>query len=106
MARPCAVPRRVDLAETPGEYGLHPQLGEAIMATFAMAVAVEQDMHVVTPSRRVHDVLATRAPELIYDVMVRGDRAEPPSPSELIDDLASLVVIGAFKSRRSSRPRS
>lgn len=79
-----------------GEYGVNPVLGEAIMATVAMALAERDGMDVVTPSGRVHDVLAARRAELVYNALVRGESVAAPPAQELIVRLASLVVIGAF----------
>lgn len=79
-----------------GEFGIHPVLGEAIMATVAMSLAERDGMDVVTPAARVHDVLASRRSDSIYDALVRTLPASPPAKGELVDDLASIVLIGAF----------
>jgi len=81
---------------SPDEFGIHPALGEAIMATVAMTLAARDGMDVVTPSGPVHDVLAARRAESVYDVLVRGEPVLPAHGPELVDDLASLVVVGAF----------
>jgi hypothetical protein len=73
---------------SPNEFGIHPLLGEAIMATIAMAYAQPGGMDVVTPSGRIHDVLAARRAEIVYDTLVRGKPTEPVPAQELVDDLA------------------
>lgn len=79
-----------------GEFGIHPVLGEAVMATVAMALAARDGMDVVTPRNELHDVLAARQADAIYDVLVRGKPAVPVHGPHLVDDLASLVVLDRF----------
>jgi hypothetical protein len=78
-------------------FGVHPVLGEAIMATVAMAVAEPKGMDLVTSSGRVHDVLAEHRTDAIYEALVRGKPGGASSKGEeMAGDLASLVIMGAF----------
>jgi hypothetical protein len=78
-------------------YGVNPVLGEAIMATLAMSYAEPRGMDLVTHSRQVHDIVANRKTDAIYEALVRKRNAPPQEGAELADDVASLVIFGAFE---------
>jgi hypothetical protein len=76
---------------------LHPRVGEAVMATLAIACATGEGLDIVGDQRSgpLHDCLTSRRPEDVYDAWLKPMRgiADPPQPDarELFEFVVSIT---------------
>ncbi|MCK1466869.1 hypothetical protein [Bradyrhizobium sp. CW10] len=87
-----------DDPDGPGYVELHPDIGQAVMATLAMTCARESGFCVVTDRRDQYDIAATEV-ERIYDRWIHGSADSRPRKEEskvrqaTYGDLVEIVVV-------------
>jgi hypothetical protein len=110
---PYRIPGTIDLDEEWAS--LHPLLGEAFMATVAIAVAKEKGMDIITETPGVHRATACREEDAVYELLIRQRSEEKKTIVGRIKDalasrasevenpraemtlrLAHLVIVGNF----------
>jgi hypothetical protein len=89
----------------PGYIELHPDIGQAVMATLAMTCAREAGLCVVTDRRDQHDIAASDVAR-IYDQWIHGSRRSSRDQEQsgvrapTYSDLIEIVVIEATNVER------
>ena len=76
---------------------VHPALGDAIMATIAMALAKSKGLDLVTSEQSVYLSSIEVDEEHIYDRLLgRPVEATVPTSADQVDDLAQLIIHSSF----------
>lgn len=78
-------------------WAVHPQLGEAIMSTNAVAIARANDLEIVTSNGPIHRALMGASPADVYDTLIRQAWTDNGrSETQKVNDLMRFVIISAF----------
>jgi hypothetical protein len=78
-------------------WGVHPVLGEAIMATNAVALAKAHDLEIVTSDGPIHQSLLGSTADEVYDILVRQKVfGMPRSDGQKVNDLLRFVIVSEF----------
>ncbi|HEX7317760.1 MAG TPA: hypothetical protein VF297_27910 [Pyrinomonadaceae bacterium] len=77
-------------------YGVHPDLGKAVMSTLALAIADGYGLDIVTNDREVHHTAVTRDDDQIFDELVGREAGPAHAGVGGVDTLAELVITTTF----------
>jgi hypothetical protein len=82
---------------------LHPDLGNAILATKAMAIADEFGLDIVTDSSAVHHtVVSTKQEDMFEELIGKPASKGAPPMDHTVDELAEIVMTTSFDVRKLS----
>jgi hypothetical protein len=77
--------------------GLHPTLGNAILALKAFALADEFGLDIITDSSSIHHTFASRKPEDVFSELIgKPTESSVPSLHDAVDDLVEIVMTTNF----------
>jgi hypothetical protein len=93
-------PRFLEPDDPAGYVEVHPNIGEAVMTTLAIACAEDEGLQVVTDNRRLHRCLAEHDLENVFETWVEG--ATAPA-QDLADARAYRLSIAVFESMDVSK---
>jgi len=73
---------------------VHPQLGQVIMSTLAIACAKVDDLSIVTPSREAHEIATSLRDQLVLEELLGGN--VPKIAPENAGDLIQVVMLSVL----------
>src|SRR5579864_1142708 len=98
LAWPTAAPADRPTRPPGGHWlALHPVLGNAILASKAVAIAEEFGLDIVTDSSRVHHTVVSAKEDDIFEELIGTPATHrKPTPDETVDDLTEIVMATNF----------
>jgi hypothetical protein len=75
---------------------MHPNIGEAIMSTLAVACALDAGLNIVAESARLHDSVQRNAESEIYDQLIHGHRPQNRALLRADRSKVELLILQRF----------
>jgi hypothetical protein len=75
---------------------MHPQIGETIMSTLAVACALDDGLHVVADEAALHDCVVLNEEDKIYDALIGQGEPDDLKMYEADQSMVELLVFQQF----------